>query len=134
MCVAFRCVDEVVIGAPYTVTKALMDHFSVSKKQAKKGTFGLSESYNFFLPSSQVGLVCHGDTAVSPDVDGSDPYAEPKNQGKFSVVPSGNPLTTEMLVQRIVARRLDYEKRNEKKEKKEKAAYEAYMRVQDDDS
>ena len=28
---AFRCVDEVVIGAPYTVTKALMDHFRVSK-------------------------------------------------------------------------------------------------------
>ena len=84
--------------------------------------------------STQVGLVCHGDTAVSPDVDGSDPYAEPKKQGKFSVVPSGNPLTTEMLVQRIVARRLDYEKRNEKKEKKEKAAYEAFMKVQADDS
>ena len=30
--VSFRCVDEVVIGAPYTVTKALMDHFSVSNK------------------------------------------------------------------------------------------------------
>ena len=78
--------------------------------------------------------MCHGDTHVSPDVDGSDPYAEPKKQGKFSVVPSGNPLTTEMLVQRIVARRLDYEKRNEKKEKKEKAAYDAYMRVKAEDS
>ena len=82
----------------------------------------------------QVGLVCHGDTPVSLDVDGVDPYAEPKKQGKFSVVPSGNPLTTEMLVQRIVARRLDYEKRNEKKEKKEKAAYEAYMKVRTADS
>ena len=30
--VSFRCVDEVVIGAPYTVTKALMDHFSVSNR------------------------------------------------------------------------------------------------------
>ena len=126
--------DEVVIGAPYTVTKALMDHFSVSK--LKKALFKCQRSTTFELCvlSPQVGLVCHGDTAVSPDVDGSDPYAEPKKQGKFSVVPSGNPLTTEMLVQRIVARRLDYEKRNEKKEKKEKAAYEAFMKVQADDS
>ena len=90
--------------------------------------------YSHSTWSTQVGLVCHGDTPVSPDVDGVDPYAEPKKQGKFSVVPSGNPLTTEMLVQRIVARRLDYEKRNEKKEKKEKAAYEAYMKVQAADS
>ena len=134
--------DEVVIGAPYTVTKALMDHFNVSKKQAQKPTTlvattlvkskVVSRSYKSL--STQVGLVCHGDTPVSPDVDGVDPYAEPKKQGKFSVVPSGNPLTTEMLVQRIVARRLDYEKRNEKKEKKEKAAYEAYMKVQAADS
>lgn len=100
---AYRCVDEVVIGAPYTVSKSLMEHFKVD-------------------------LVCHGDTPVAPDVDGGDPYAEPKRQGKFQTVPSGNALTTEKLVQRIVERRLDYEKRNAKKEAKEKAAYQAYMR------
>jgi ethanolamine-phosphate cytidylyltransferase len=73
--------------------------------------------------------VCHGDTQVCPDVDGSDPYAEPKRQDKFKVVPSGNELTTEKLVQRIVSRRLDYEQRNEKKEAKEKAAYEAFVKA-----
>merc|ERR1719510_2572540 len=98
---AYRCVDEVVIGAPYKVSKELMQHFKVD-------------------------LVCHGTANVANDEDGSDPYEEPKRQGKFEVVPSGNELTTEGLVQRIVARRLQYEVRNEKKEKKEMAAYKAW--------
>lgn len=98
---AYRCVDEVVIGAPYKVTKELMQHFKVD-------------------------LVCHGTANVANDEDGTDPYEEPKKQGKFEVVPSGNDLTTEGLVQRIVAKRLQYEVRNEKKEKKEMAAYKAW--------
>lgn len=98
---AYRCVDEVVIGAPYKVTKELMQHFKVD-------------------------MVCHGTANVANDEDGTDPYEEPKKQGKFEVVPSGNDLTTEGLVQRIVAKRLQYEVRNEKKEKKEMAAYKAW--------
>uniref|UniRef100_A0AAY4EEL1 ethanolamine-phosphate cytidylyltransferase n=1 Tax=Denticeps clupeoides TaxID=299321 RepID=A0AAY4EEL1_9TELE len=47
---ACRYVSEVVIGAPYTVGKDLLDHFKVD-------------------------LVCHGKTEVFPDKDGSDPYA-----------------------------------------------------------
>ena len=74
----------------------------------------------------QVDLVCHGTANVANDEDGSGPYEEPKRQGKFEVVPSGNELTTEGLVQRIVAKRLQYEVRNEKKEKKEMAAYKAW--------
>lgn len=46
---ACRYVDEVVIGAPYKVTKELLEHFKVD-------------------------LVVHGFTQVSPDLDGSDPY------------------------------------------------------------
>jgi len=106
---AYRCVDEVVIGAPYTVTKSMMDHFNVD-------------------------IVCHGKTATSPDMDGLDPYDEPKKQGKFKIIDSGNSLTTEMLVQRILARRLEYEERNQKKEKKEKAAFEALMKIQNGDA
>lgn len=101
---AYRCVDEVVIGAPYAVTKSLMDHFKVD-------------------------IVCHGKTNIADDVDGKDPYEEPKNQGKFKTIDSENSLTTEMLVQRILARRMEYEERNAKKEKKEKAAFEALMRL-----
>jgi len=43
-------VSEVVIGAPYSVTADMMDHFKVD-------------------------VVCHGQTYIHPDADGSDPYA-----------------------------------------------------------
>ena len=66
------------------------------------------------------------------DVDGKDPYATPKNEGKFVAVESGNSLTTEMLVQRILSRRLDYEERNTKKEAKEMAAYQAFVKSKED--
>jgi len=105
---AYRCVGEVVIGAPYTVTKELMDHFNVD-------------------------IVCHGNmqvTPVQPD-QGVDPYEEPKRLGKFAVVDSANTLTTEALVQRIVERRLDYVERNKNKEKKELAVYEALLRAKE---
>jgi len=102
---AYRCVDEVVIGAPYAVTAEMIDHFKVD-------------------------VVCHGTTRVATDVDGKDPYEEPKKQGKFVTIDSGNELTTEKLVQRIVSRRMQFEARNEAKEKKEKAAYEAFVKSQ----
>ena len=87
---------------------------------------GITISLNLLTRIMQVDLVCHGTANVANDEDGSDPYEEPKRQGKFEVVPSGNELTTEGLVQRIVAKRLQYEVRNEKKEKKEMAAYKAW--------
>ncbi len=73
-------VDEVVIGAPYKVTKEVMDHFKVD-------------------------LVVHGSSRVLPDVDGTDPYEEPKRQNKFKVIESGNPLTTADIVERIITHR-----------------------------
>jgi len=100
---AYRCVDEVVIGAPYSVTTSLMDHFKVD-------------------------MVVHGKTIIQPDANGQDPFEVPKKQGKFKIIDSHNDLTTEKLVERILARRLDYEERNKKKEAKEKAAYEAFMK------
>lgn len=60
----FQYVNEVVIGAPYSVTKDLMDHFKVN-------------------------IVCHGKTPISNDVDSSDPYAVPKVMGKFEILDSG---------------------------------------------
>ena len=95
---ACKYVDEVVIGAPYSVTKELMEHFKVD-------------------------TVVHGTTLVTPDVDGTDPYAEPKKQGKFKTISSGNPLTTADIVERIISHRLEYETRNRKKEAKEAAVY-----------
>lgn len=89
---ACKYVSEVVIGAPYTVTKDLMDHFKVD-------------------------VVVHGETPVLPDEDGQDPYDYPKKIGKFFLVNSGNDMTTEKIVQRIITNRLEFEARNLKKEK-----------------
>lgn len=69
-----------VIGAPYAVSQNLMEHFKVD-------------------------LVCHGQTPIQPDADGSDPYAEPKRQSKFELLNSGNTMTTEKIVDRIIRHR-----------------------------
>lgn len=97
---ACRHVSEVVIGAPYAVTADLMDHFGVD-------------------------VVCHGDTPVAHDIDGSDAYAEPKRRGKFKPLVSGNDMTTQKIVERIIEHRMEFMLRNQKKEKKEMAVYEA---------
>lgn len=60
----FKYVNEVVIGAPYTVTKELMSHFNVS-------------------------VVCHGQTELPFENGVQDPYAVPKMMGKFISVDSG---------------------------------------------
>ena len=73
----------------------------------------------------KVDVVCHGTTRVADDEDGSDPYAEPKSRNKFKVIESGNDLTTEKLVQSIIANRLSFEERNQKKEAKEASIWQA---------
>lgn len=97
---ACKYVNEVVMGAPYTVSQDLMDHFKVD-------------------------LVCHGDTPYKPDLNGKDPYEVPKKLGKFRIIPSGNSLRTFDIVNRIVKNRYDYLARNNDKEMKEIAAFEA---------
>ncbi|KAM6245378.1 ethanolamine-phosphate cytidylyltransferase isoform 2-T2 [Porphyrio hochstetteri] len=104
---ACRYVSEVVIGAPYAVTADLLDHFKVT-------------------------LVCHGMTEVVPDKDGSDPYEEPKRRGIFQLVDSGSNLTTDLIVQRIIKNRLEFEARNQKKEAKELAVLEAMKRLEEE--
>nr|XP_039263385.1 ethanolamine-phosphate cytidylyltransferase-like [Styela clava] len=97
---ACRHVDEVVIGAPYTVSRDIMAHFKVN-------------------------LVIHGNSKVYADSVGGDPYAEPKKQEKFRLIGTESTLNTAGLVQRIIEHRQLYEARNLKKEKKELAVYEA---------
>ncbi|CAG9561310.1 unnamed protein product [Danaus chrysippus] len=93
---ACKYVHEVVIGAPYSVTADLMDHFGVK-------------------------VVCHGLTPIASDKDGADPYQVPKERGCFKTINSGNTMTTEDIVQRIIRHRLEFEERNSKKEQKEVA-------------
>ncbi|XP_051573424.1 ethanolamine-phosphate cytidylyltransferase-like isoform X2 [Myxocyprinus asiaticus] len=104
---ACRYVSEVVIGAPYAVTKDLLDNFKVD-------------------------LVCHGKTEVFLDRDGSDPYAVPRRMGILRTVDSGNSLTTDDIVQRIIKNRLLFEERNLKKEAKEMAMIQAMKRREEE--
>lgn len=101
---ACKYVNEVVIGAPYSVTKELMDHFKVD-------------------------IVCHGQTPIALDDGNLDPHSVPKMMGKFILIDSGNKMTTENIVERIISHRLEFEYRNKKKEKKEIEAYEAYQKT-----
>lgn len=91
---ACKYVSEVVIGAPYTVTQDLLDHFNVN-------------------------VVVHGHTEVKKDENGRDPFAIPKKLDIFKLVDSGNTMTTEKIVDRIIKNRIEYEQRNEAKELKE---------------
>lgn len=72
--------DEVVIGAPYSVSLDLINHF-------------------------RVALVIHGQTQCDPDVDGRDPYEVPKALGKFQQIDSGNPMSTQQIITRIIDNR-----------------------------
>ncbi|KAL0595753.1 Ethanolamine-phosphate cytidylyltransferase [Plecturocebus cupreus] len=53
---------------------------------------------------------------------------EPKRRGIFRQIDSGSDLTTDLIVQRIITNRLEYEARNQKKEAKELAFLEAGRR------
>lgn len=71
------------IGAPYSVTMELMNHFKVS-------------------------LVIHGQTPYEDDIDERDPYEVPKELGKFEQIDSGNPLSTQDIITRIIDNRYVY--------------------------
>ena len=53
----------------------------------------------------KVDLVIHGMTEIMPDEDGQDPYEIPKSQGKFKQIESGNDMTTQRIVERIIEHR-----------------------------
>ncbi|KCV73180.1 hypothetical protein H696_00723 [Fonticula alba] len=102
-----RFVDEVIIGAPYSVDDVVLEHF--------KDVGG-------------VAVVAHGQTDTIPDVDGSDPYATARERGIFQRVlaPAGkdaidvelSAVTSEDVIRRIINRRSVYEERNRRKDQK----------------
>jgi ethanolamine-phosphate cytidylyltransferase len=102
-----RYVDEVVIGAPWVVTKDL-------------------------ITTLNLHVVCSGtntkmDKDLEPLVAGTgvghmaDAYAEPKAQGIYQEIETTHTLTTEDVVKKIIKNRDEYEKRNAKRAPKESA-------------
>lgn len=106
---ACKYVQEVVIGAPYYVSAEMLDHFHVD-------------------------FVCHGNTPIAADSDGRDPYAEPKRRNIFRVVDSGNDMTTQKIVDRIIEHRVQYEYRNTKKQAKDLSSYRLFMQMKSEKS
>eukprot|EP01132_Coremiostelium_polycephalum_P007831 gene7831-9645_t len=89
-----RYVDEVVIGAPFHVTKEMIE-------------------------SLHINVVVHGDDQVIRGPDGLDPYKIPKEMGVYHEVKHTPGLTATEIVNRIIENRLHFEARNKKKQQKE---------------
>jgi ethanolamine-phosphate cytidylyltransferase len=97
---ACRYVDEVIIGAPWDVSKDMITTFNIS-------------------------LVVHGTIAENMDYakEDSNPYAVPMAMGIYHRLESPLDITTSTIIRRIVANHEAYQKRNEKKEASEKKYY-----------
>ncbi|CDS08409.1 hypothetical protein LRAMOSA09772 [Lichtheimia ramosa] len=89
---ACRYVDEVIIGAPYSITEAV-----------------LTKEY-------KVHIVAHGNTPTEPDLDGKDPYQLAKDRGIYTEIENPNStLTTQGIIERIIENRVKYEARQKRK-------------------
>ncbi|KAJ1853601.1 choline phosphate cytidylyltransferase [Coemansia sp. RSA 1822] len=100
-----RYVDEVVIGAPYSITKDVLE-----------------DVYH-------VDAVAHGASDQPLDIDGKDPYALPKERGIYHEVDHpGLDLTTSAIINRIIDNRHVYIERQARKAKKAVSEAEAEQR------
>ena len=99
---ACRYVDEVIIGAPWHISKDMITTFNIS-------------------------LVVHGTIAENMDYteDDSNPYAAPIAMGIYHKLDSPLDITTSTIIRRIVSNHEAYQKRNEKKEASEKKYYDS---------
>eukprot|EP00250_Pteridium_aquilinum_P033383 c5534_g1_i1 orf=242-1549(+) len=106
---ACRYVDEVIIGAPWTITKDMITTFNIS-------------------------LVVHGTVAENVELlnEEDDPYRAAKELGIFKVIESPMNTTTTTIIKRIVANHEAYKKRNDKKVESEKKYYEGKTYVSGD--
>lgn len=98
---ACRYVDEVIIGAPWEISKDMITTFNIS-------------------------LVVHGTIAENKDYskEKSNPYQVPMDMGICKQLESPLDITTSTIIKRIVSNQEAFQKRNEKKEASEKKYYE----------
>ncbi|XP_042487084.1 ethanolamine-phosphate cytidylyltransferase [Macadamia integrifolia] len=106
---ACRYVDEVIIGAPWEVSRDMITTFNIS-------------------------LVVHGTVAENNDFQKGkcDPYAVPMSLRIFRVLDSPLDITTTTIIKRIVSNHEAYQKRNEKKAESERRYYEGKTYVSGD--
>uniref|UniRef100_A0A914LV98 ethanolamine-phosphate cytidylyltransferase n=1 Tax=Meloidogyne incognita TaxID=6306 RepID=A0A914LV98_MELIC len=106
---AYKPVSEVIIGAPLCVNEELIKRFKID-------------------------LVIRGKIKSShANIDGIDRYDFPKRMGIFMEVDSGNEMTTNLIIERIIKNSLEFEQRNKKKEKKEISAFKAWEKMKNEE-
>lgn len=93
---ACKYVSDVLIEAPFAVTKDVMENFKIDIVAASERFH--SERNHKLL---------------------EDPYKYPKDKHVLRIVDSKSSVTTEKIVERILKNKLEYKKRNENKEKRE---------------
>ncbi|KAK3018216.1 hypothetical protein RJ639_002750 [Escallonia herrerae] len=98
---ACRYVDEVIIGAPWEVSKDMITTFNIS-------------------------LVVHGTIAEDSDFakEKRNPYDVPSSMGILKLLESPLDITTSTIIRRIVSNHEAYQKRNERKAESERRYYE----------
>lgn len=99
-----KWVDEVVIGAPWSVTEDMINSFNI--KVVAQGT--MTKMTDFGEDAV--------DVAPSP---ANDPYTVPKRLGIYKTIQSPRSLMTINVVERIIVNRMKYIKRNEVRAAKE---------------
>ncbi|KAK2655488.1 hypothetical protein Ddye_008540 [Dipteronia dyeriana] len=106
---ACRYVDEVIIGAPWEVSKDMVTTFNIS-------------------------LVVHGTVAENNDFqkEQDNPYAVPISLDIFKVLDSPLDITTTTIIKRILSNHEAYQKRNERKAESERRYYEGKTFVSGD--
>ncbi|GMR60996.1 hypothetical protein PMAYCL1PPCAC_31191 [Pristionchus mayeri] len=87
---AYKPVNQVIIGAPYDITDEMIDQFNIS-------------------------VVAQGSRVPHHEVDGVDPFEAPKRRGLFQLVDSKCDMRTEVIIKRIFDRRDEFEQRNKRK-------------------
>lgn len=98
---ACRYVDEVIIGAPWDVSKDMITTFNIS-------------------------IVIHGTVAEDNDFqkENRNPYEVPISMGIIKLLESPLDITTSTIIKRIVSNHEAYQKRNERKGESERRYYE----------
>uniref|UniRef100_M8BTF5 ethanolamine-phosphate cytidylyltransferase n=1 Tax=Aegilops tauschii TaxID=37682 RepID=M8BTF5_AEGTA len=118
---ACRYVDEVIIGAPWHISKD-MDRLVITCCN-----FSCQPGYVCVITTFNISLVVHGTIAENMDYteDDSNPYAAPIAMGIYHKLDSPLDITTSTIIRRIVSNHEAYQKRNEKKEASEKKYYDS---------
>lgn len=96
---------QVVIGAPWKITKDLLTSLNI----------------HCVVSGTNTKMDRDFEQAALGGKPLEDAYAEPKAQGIFKEIETTHSLTTEDVVRRLIKNREDYEKRNAKRAPKESA-------------